>query len=383
MKILFIVDCLFPYGEAFSSRARHFIKLFIKCGYSVHLIAIGKNKECVKFDNYTCDYIVDNKSYLKLAGFRRAVPYVESIKNYLTQNKVDIIISNTIPFVVPKILKIAKENKIPYIIEQCEWYDSSSFKFGKYNPYYREWIKMIEYKNKSLNGIIAISRLFQKYYLDQKIKVIRIPTILDVKKIQPRYTKENIDKKNINIILAGNIEKGKENVLPMIKVVNEINKIEERIHLHFYGPTKEQIQENVGSNISLMKNYIHVYGRIPQEEVEAKVREADFSFVIRPYRRSSDAGFPTKLAESMAVGTPVIANNTGDIGLYIKDKKNGFLLDKDLENQLFECLEYILKMNENELEKMRRETRKTAEESFDYVRYADVTKSFMKEVIKK
>ena len=380
MKVLFIVDCSFPFGQAFSSRARNFINLFIACGYDVHIIAVGKKKEYVEFEEYTCEYIEDSRSYLKLAGFGRATPYIEAIENYLVQNKVDIIISSTIPFVVFKILEIAKKNEIPYVIEQCEWYDSSSFKFGKYNPFYREWIKMIKYKNKKLNGIIAISRLFEKYYLEQKMKAVRIPTILDIKNILPRF--ERKDSKIINIILAGNIEKGKENISPMIKVVNDINKFEERIHLHFYGPTKSQVIENIDKDILLSDKYIHIYGRIPQEEVESKVREADFSFVIRPYRRSSDAGFPTKLAESMAVGTPVIANDTGDIGLYIKNKRNGFLLKEDLENQLFECLQNILQMDKNELKEMRKEARKTAERNFDYVRYVDITKNFIDEIIK-
>lgn len=379
MKILYILSCDFPYGVAYSSRARHFVKLFIKCGYDVHMIAPLNDKVFEEF-GYTCENIDILDNYFTLFGLGTAIPFEKSIKNYLEKNKVDLIFSCNIPYVIPKILKIAHKNKIPYIIEQCEWFDSSTFKFGKYNPYYRECMKMIEYKNKNVNGIISISRLFEEHYLKQGVKVIRIPTILDIKNILPRF--ERKDDKIINIVFAGSLGKGKENIIPMLKTVERINKIEERIHLHFYGPTKEQIEENVGSNINLLKNYIHIYGRIPQEEVENKVRNADFTFIIRPNRRSSNAGFPTKLAESMAVGTPVIANDTGDIGLYIENKKNGFLLKEDLEKELFECLQNILQMDKNELKEIRKEARKTAEENFDYVRYVDITKNFIKEIIK-
>ena len=375
MKVLFIVECEFPYGNAYSSRARNFLKLLISCNCEVHVISVGKEEKFFSLDKYTYEYIKDSRSYLKLSGIGRAKPYINSVKNYLSKNKVDIIISSNISFVVFKIFEIAKKNNIPYIIDQCEWYDSSSFKFGKYNPYYRECMKMIEYKNKSLDGIIAISRLFEKYYLNQEMKTIRIPTILDVKNILPRYKKEN--NKIINILFAGSLGKGKEDISPMLKAVEKLNKITEKIHLHFYGPTKEQIKENVGLDMKLSESYIHIYGRIPQEEVENKVREADFSFIIRPYRRSSEAGFPTKLAESMSVGTPVIANDTGDVGLYIENKKSGFLLKEDIENQLFECLSYILNMNENELEEMRKEARKTAEENFDYRNYNKKMKKFL------
>lgn len=374
MKILYILSCEFPYGVAYSSRARHFVKLFIECGYDVHVIAPLSNKN---FENlgYTYENIDIKNNYFTLLGIRTANPFEKAIRNYLKKNKVDLIFSCNIPYVIPKILKIAHKNKIPYIIEQCEWFDSSTFKFGKYNPYYRECMKLIEYKNKNVDGIVSISRLFQEHYLNQGVKGIRIPTILDIKNILPRYKKEN--NKIINIVFAGSLGKGKENIYPMLKAVEKLNKITEKIHLHFYGPTKEQIKENVGLDMKLSESYIHIYGRIPQEEVENKVREADFSFIIRPYRRSSEAGFPTKLAESMSVGTPVIANDTGDVGLYIENKKSGFLLKEDIENQLFECLSYILNMNENELEEMRKEARKTAEENFDYRNYNKKMKKFL------
>lgn len=377
MRVLFVLDCAFPYGVAFSSRARHMIKLFTDIGYSVHVIAPLNNKN-LKSLEYTSEHIEVKKNYLTLSGIGTFHSFGMAIENYLKNNEVNLIISNNIVYVVPKILKIAHKNKIPYVIDQCEWYDSSTFKFGKYNPYYRECMKMIEYKNKNVDGIISISRLFEEHYLKQGVKVIRIPTILDIKNILPRFEKK--DDKIINIAFAGSLGKGKENILPMIKAVERINKIKERIHLHFYGPTKKQIEENVGSNINLLKNYIHIYGRIPQEEVENKVRNADFTFIIRPNRRSSDAGFPTKLAESMAVGTPVIANDTGDIDLYIENKKNGFLLKEDLENQLFEYLQGILQMDKNELKEMRKEARKTAEENFDFRNYEEKVKKFLLEV---
>ena len=376
MKILCILSCDFPYGVAYSSRARNFVKLFVECGYDVHVIA-PLNEGNFENLRYTYENINIQNNYLTLLGIGTAIPFEKTIKNYLKKNKVDLIFSCNIPYVIPKILKIAHENKIPYIIEQCEWFDSSTFKFGKYNPYYRECIKLIKHKNKNVDGIISISRLFEKHYLSQGIKVIRIPTILNLKNILPRYKKEKLNQEIINIVFAGSLGKGKENILPMFKAVEFINNLGEKIHLHIYGPNKDEIIKNYGSNINLSKNYIHIYGRIPQKEVEEKIKQADFSFIIRPNRRSSDAGFPTKLAESMAVGTPVIANETGDIGLYIKNKVNGFLIKENLDEKLIENLQYIIKMSKEDLENMRIKARKTAEKSFDFRNYKEKMQKFL------
>lgn len=381
MKILCILSCDFPYGVAYSSRARNFVKLFVECGYDVHVMA-PLNEGNFENLGYTYENINIQNNYLTLLGIGTAIPFEKAIKNYLKKNKVDLIFSCNIPYVIPNILKIAHKNKIPYIIEQCEWFDSSTFKFGKYNPYYQECMKLIEYKNKNVDGIISISRLFEKHYLNQGMKVIRIPTILDLKNISPKFKKEKLNQEIINIVFAGSLGKGKENILPMFKAVEFINNIGEKIHLHIYGPNKDEIIRNYGNNINLSKNYIHIYGRIPQKEVEEKIRRADFSFIIRPNRRSSDAGFPTKLAESMAVGTPVIANETGDIGLYIKNKVNGFLIKENLDKKLIENLQYIIKMNKEDLENMRIEARKTAEKNFDFRNYKEKIQKFLLEQCK-
>lgn len=72
--------------------------------------------------------------------------------------------------------------------------------------------------------------------------------------------------------------------------------------------------------------------------------EADFSIFVRPDRRSSHAGFPTKLAESLAAGTPVITNNTGDIGLYLKDGENGFLLKDGTQKSVKDVLDKLIQI---------------------------------------
>ena len=40
-------------------------------------------------------------------------------------------------------------------MEKCEWYDKSSFIFGKFNPYYREYIR--EINSVSPDGYVVIS----------------------------------------------------------------------------------------------------------------------------------------------------------------------------------------------------------------------------------
>ena len=108
--------------------------------------------------------------------------------------------------------------------------------------------------------------------------------------------------------------------------------------------------------------------------------EADFQLFIRPNRRSSNAGFPTKMGESMAVGTPVITNNTGDIELYLTDSENGYMLRGNGIEAVRTVLDQILKLCVEDYVEMRKRARITAEQVFDYHKYVYCVEALLKEV---
>ncbi|HEM2769086.1 glycosyltransferase family 4 protein [Streptococcus suis] len=384
MKAIFIISSTFPYGEAFSSRARNFVKLLCKCGYHVHVIALHSvgQEYCQELSeyNYSVEYVYDPKNIFTLSGFGTAKPYLVAVNDYLKNNKVDLIISSSMIFVADQISELANIENIPYVIDQCEWYDSSTFKFGKLNPYYREHIRRIERKNKNLDGIIAISRLFEQHYSLMEVPVIRIPAIMDIQNLG--FRTEVKSREEYHVAFAGSLGKGKEKMEPIFRALSKVNKDKNRIVLDIYGVDKSGVLSNIDGNMDLwneVQSFVRVHGYIPQNEVGNVVREADFTIFIRPLRRSSSAGFSTKFVESMAVGTPVITNNTGDIGLYLENEKNGYLLDDGSEKEIVSVFENILSSDSLKYTAMRKYARKTAENYFDYTRYVENMKEFLKQ----
>lgn len=371
---LFVISSSFPYGEAFSSRARNMIKLFNECGYKVFVIApdTQKSTDCIELESfdYETHYVHDPKNFLSLSGIGTAKPYIKAIEKLSKYVKFNLIVSSAMVHVTNYLYKWSRENHVPYIMEQCEWYDDSTFKGGKLNPYYREHIRLIEKKNKRVDGIIAISSLFQKHYNSQHVPTLRMPTILNVSEIKYRTS---VDSKNfIRIVFAGSLGKGKEKFADIIKALKIINAENVKIKLDIYGATRKQLLENLENESNILTNtedFINIFGRIPQEQVEDKLRNADFSIFSRPIRRSSNAGFPTKLAESMSVGTPVITNNTGDISLYLHNGNNGFIANENSIEALLDIFNRIVNMNSDDLTKMRKQARHTAESSFSYEKY--------------
>lgn len=385
MKMVFLMNTAFPYGQAFSARARSFLKLFFELGYSVHIIApesryTKSSSELIEVE-YTIEYINSPQTAMKLCGIGTAKPYITALKKYAETNKVDLILSNDVVFIADKIYEFAKKKHIPYIMEQCEWYDASMFKGGRLNPYWREHINLITKKNQRLSGVIAISRLLENHYRKNEVPVIRIPTIMDVVNI--KFRTEVTERNIIRIVFAGTIGKGKENFSSIFSAIKKVNGSQGRIVLDIYGPSEKDILNNLNNNIDLFnstKGYIHVMGKIPQEEIENKLREADYTIFVRPDRRSSHAGFPTKLAESLSVGTPVITNVTGDVGLYLVNGKNSFILQDDSTEAISFVLEKLVTVSINEMNTMRVSARNTAEHCFDYRNYLSPMKDFMNNI---
>lgn len=374
---LFIISSSFPYGEAFSSRARNMIKLFNECGYKVFVIApdTQKSTDCIELESfdYETHYVHDPKNFLSLSGIGTAKPYIKAIEKLSKYVKFNLIVSSAMVHVTDYLYKWSRENHVPYIMEQCEWYDASTFKGGKFNPYYREHIRLIEKKNKRVDGIIAISKLFEEHYTDMGVKTVRVPTILDIKNTSFREHVNESEK--IHIIFAGSLGKGKEKLANIFNALKQVNKDTIKIVLDIYGANENQVLENIKNDFKLLseiKEFVYIHGRIPQCEIPNKVKEADFTIFIRPNRKSSNAGFPTKFAESLAVGTPVITNLTGDIGLYLRDGENGLAVSDDSEDQLKNTFNKIIEMKAEDLSKMRKIARKTAEQYFDFREYINI-----------
>lgn len=375
-KILFVTDLSFP-GSAMASRLLAFIKLFYCLGYDIHLIA-GKSDELESGKIYQgTDFsyeIVSSRRSDRMMSYFGNENLIKAVDKYVSNNKVDFIFSTSLNALYRKLLKLCKKKKIKLILEQCEWYDPSSFGMGERDIRYKRFNQNIKKYYKEADYIISISRLLDGYYKSLGVKSLRIPSIIDVISKPKNY---DVDNEKIRLVFTGNTSNSKELIVPVLEALVEYK---DKIELHIYGSNMNGLKKHVNNDglIDSLSGCLYVHGVIKQEEVEKVLLNCNYQIFIRPKRRSSDAGFPTKLCESMSVGTPCITNDTGDISLVLRDGKNGFMTDGNDAEAVKKVFERIVSFDPDSYRQMRMMARTDAESFFDYRNYMRDVEEFLK-----
>lgn len=377
MKALVVTDLSFPTGSAMASRIKSFCMLFKDLGYDVHIIAAKTDNDhktdiIYREKNYSFEIVKTNRSE-QIQSFVGNENLLSKVEEYLSNNDVEFVFFNSLGALFNDVLELCKKHNVKTILEQCEWYDVSNFRFKELDPRYIRFNKNIKSNFSKVDGIISISRLLYDYYLSLGAESIRIPSIFDVE--NSIYNTE-LNNKNIKLIYTGSVGKSKEFLKPVLEAMLSY----ENITLDIYGLTKDKLLSNIENDEGLLHKLgdrVIIHKWVSTNELYEAISNSDYQIFIKPERRSSNAQFPTKLTESMSFGTPVICNNTGDIGLYIKDKENGFICDANNVSQTFEV---INKLTNEEYNKLRVNARNTALKYFDYRNYIQDVKDFIEEL---
>lgn len=382
-KILVAISHSFPYGAAYAARTRALCKLFHAAGYETDILCdyISGEKDITEYGKV---YSIANKqtSGIKSLVFTPIV-YSRKLDYLLRTNKYDLVMTRSMFDRFDLVLAATRKHQIPLILESCEWYDVRGFRHGKWDIRYYQFQHCFKNTYNKADGVIAISRLLEKHYNDLGIPVVRIPGIHDVEKLLYRLEPRNDN--FMDLIFGGNVFGGKEQFSELLCAMSQIDTDRKILRLHIYGPSEAEVVSSLnkeGKNVyEKLINQLIFHGRIPQTEMGVACTEADFGLFFRPDRRSSHAGFPTKLGEYLSAGTPVITNDTGDISLVLENGINGFLLNTATVEEIKKLLERIVNMSDCENKKMRIAARKTAEKFLDYTAYVEKLKTFLEEML--
>lgn len=149
--------------------------------------------------------------------------------------------------------------------------------------------------------------------------------------------------------------------------------------LDMFLPTVRDLYRN---KLNYLRENISFYGVLSNAEAQQVILGSHYSILLRTSMTCTNVGFPTKVSESMSLGVPVITNNTSDLGYYIDDGKNGFMVDAPEHiAAIAEKLDYIIHSTKKNypalVERLERDT------PFIVDQFADTLGDFMRRLLEK
>lgn len=305
------------------------------------------------------------KHLMYFSAGKSTVDWLDSLKIKPTAI---ILYSGYSPYLI-RLIPWAKKNRVKLIFDVVEWYDPPNFFSKLLSPYYLNIELAMRFLIKKCDGLIVISDYLKSYYEPHVKCLVKIPPTADLVHINP--VDSRIDNRPVRFVYAGT--PGKKDSLPLIILAMLIaDEHGERVEFHIAGVPKDKLPDflpSSGYRQETIDRVLKCHGVLSHEDTVKLVSESDYSILLRPDIRSVQAGFPTKFVESMAVGTPVIANLTSDLGAYLKDGINGFVCPRSDVESLVNVIKRSLGASQNV--EMRNSARSTAETHFSPQRYTE------------
>lgn len=157
----------------------------------------------------------------------------------------------------------------------------------------------------------------------------------------------------------------------------ELNKKGTDTVLDIYGISKENYLISVPEHGGLLEDFtdkIHFNGTKNNEEIKKEIITAEATVLIRDETVITKAGFPTKVAESLCLGTPVRTNDIGDNCHYVKDTYNGLIVETEPDKAAIRIINTFIN------EKASLKTNCLYDCPFDYKKYIDVTRELLQDI---
>lgn len=335
-KTILYIGCFeLPDRNAAAQRVIGNAKAMRDIGYHVIFLnalekAESKKMRKVKYFGFTC-YETEriNKADHILFGFQT----ISAIKFI----KPDAVIAYNYPGIaMSNIMLYCKLHSIKCYADITEWYMPSGNIYNRtaraVDVFWR--MKLVSPKS---DGIIAISRYLYDYYKD-RTKTILIPPLVDIaeeKWNHPKTTEHGMT----SFIYAGSPDSIKERLDLIVESFNAIAR-EKPAKLHIVGITENEFRKEYKWTDQIDRNVIF-WGRVTHGKAIEFVSKADWAIIIRDRNLVTTAGFPTKVAEAISCGVPVLANNFSNIFEYLND-------DNSIQTELSGLKESMLKACEKE-----------------------------------
>lgn len=238
----------------------------------------------------------------------------------------DLLVFGTDPQLLLQCLLVARLFRVRILHEITE-YPSEVLRpslYGGFSLWF--WEKVFV---RTVDRQVVISRALRAYVeaLNPRATILTIPatTIFGARE------EREPGRGPFTFVYTGSLSERKDGVLSLVAAFRQLLDTHPDIRLDMYGHgyphEAEAVRELIGRQD--LADVVRLHAAIPASEVPAVLRGASALVLCRPSSKQATGGFPTKLAEYLAAGRPVVVTRTGDIGLYLENGVSAYLVPPD------------------------------------------------------
>lgn len=398
-SIIYMGNFLYPDGNAAGKRVSGNIKIIQKLGYKPIIFCFRKNKDNSFLKSqeingvavYTIPYSngIRRLNFFKVFKEFKKLFFLIKEKNVISYT---IMYSNMATFDLNKlVIKLCKKNDVKVIYDFCDYFDKiQKNNIFKYCVKKRDLWLLNNCVLKKCDGYICISNYLSKMINKDKPYVIIPPLSIELKR--PVFNEnEYITISYATVISDKNrdISEWKDRIDIIIDLFyNLYKKNIVNWKLNFIGFTRDELllmfpkklSHSYNEKIDVINKNIKFWGFVNNNVAQSIISKSDFTILIRDSKICTNAGFPTKVSESITNCVPVLVNATSDILKYITDSVDGFILadPSNFDDILFKLEEILVNVSKDSINNMKEKLKDN--NSFYFDNYLSAFYNFIKKI---
>ena len=393
MKIIYVVPFAYPSSSANSLRVKGMIDALVLAGHEVEICAGISNQtgqdNCVNSEGLNVYCVNEYKKGLFAqvhAGMRglflgnNTLHWLQSL-----QQKPDVIVLyGTHLGYLLRLLPFCKRHGIRLLLDVVEWYDPRHLPGGFFGPFALSNELSMRFFAKKVDGIFVISRYLEQHFSGQGCKTLRVPPMFSIQQARPPQFREVNGL--LNICYVGSPGK-KEDFLSIFYGLQIAYDAGCRFVMHIVGVTAREFKHSYGLDLlSILKidGVVQFYGRVANIEAKRIVASCDFLVVLRKNERFVQAGFPSKVAESLCLGTPIMANLMSNLDEYLIEDENSIIVTDVSAVGFSMAIRHANQLKKEQyISIMQKKALDTGQLSFAAQTYATAMDTFISEIVKR
>ena len=385
MKIAYVGPFSLSSSNANYLRVLGVSKTFVNAGHDVIICAGTKQPDTQKaIDGYPEIELVTTDEYshgllTQIPGIRglfignSTIKWLDSLKV-----KPDVVLLYGTHFgYLCRLLKYCQQHSIRLIVDVVEWYDPRHLPGGLLGPYAILNELSMRYIVPKVKELFVISQFLEVYFSQRNCRTLRIPPLFD------STNSDNLSASGprppTNFVYCGSPGK-KESFDILCKGLFRAAERNAQFQLHVIGLHESDFLRLLPSQVaSRLFNGKHVsfHGRLPNSDARKIISSCDFSLLLRKQKRFSQAGFPSKIPESMSLGTPVVTNYFSDLSLFLKHDSNSIIIKEHTAESVAQAIIHATSLGQNELQSLRLNALQTTNDHFSPQNYSQTINKFL------